>query len=491
MSVTAAFRFVQGSPYGDNLAAVGLAGVAVTCEWVGEGTPQSWTWELISVPGGSSLIRGPFAVMFSPNAYFTPDIAGGYLIRLTVLDPQTGEQVSRELAFLVAETSGRIIPPFRSSPPSLKLAPTGPDEGWHPFMEEWLRYLETVSGGGGGSAGVDNILGNQIKPGVYHPLYTPGDKLQIVVGAKPNACIQVTLGQLILRTEARNVTFFNENSNQVEGMIVLPGRERPCGMCTDGTFIYIAGETGTLYKYDFTFTLVASFLNASPVVMSPGRVEMVIVSGYVFSILDASGYDDNVYRLKVSDGVATTLSVFHPLGIQVDSLNRVWVGSEAITGDVTIITPATFATQVLTVPGFTDVRPVLSVASKMLVSADGTGEFYRYNELTTPTLDATCTGFPTDPPKGMAYDSGGNVALVYYGLGTVGTYVFSSPDMATTPGANINPAATTDIQTAVYSNVAAKFIALDGYIDRAWGIAAIPPGISTYLEIGGMVGFAP
>jgi len=158
MSVSAVIRFTQNAfvyPEGEAVGN-GVAGLPVTCENVGEGTPSSFTWSLLGVPGGSGLSLGVFANNYSPVAYFTPDIRGGYEVELTVTDT-SGAQVTTRKAFMIPETSGYIIPPFKAGPESLNVG--GQLLGWTPFMESWLRALNDVLvNGGGGMGAIVNVL---------------------------------------------------------------------------------------------------------------------------------------------------------------------------------------------------------------------------------------------------------------------------------------------------------------------------------------------
>lgn len=493
MSVTAAFRFIQGTTFDVERAAIGVPGSQVTCQWQGEGTPEEWTWTMVSAPTGSVVPLGVFGMGFTPNAYFTPDIPGGYLVELTVIDPVTGQAVTIQLAFLVPELSGRIIPPFRATPQSLRTAAQVTDlqvQGWHPLMEEWLRFIE--SGGGGGAAGVDNLLGNQIQRTLTSPFYTLSDKLQFVPGANPWTVIQVgATGQLILRAEARNVALFNEQSGEVDYTVILPNRERPCGMCTDGMDTFIASETGYVYRFSPIFELVATYPGAAPTNPNAVRVEMVSVGGYVFSIFDGPAvWDNTLYRINPSTGVVSTLTVSNPYGMVADSLGRLWVGSENITGTVHVITPATFAQVTFTV-GFVNTRPLFSASGKMILSSDGTASLLRYTEALTPASDGTITGFVTQEPAGASYDSVSDTAMVVYGQGSNGVYFIANPGIAAAASANINPGTPiSNIRSAVFSTFVGGWIAVDGAVDTSWVITDAP-AVSPYLPIAGLLGFAP
>lgn len=141
----AALKFTQGAttaPAGQAL--VGDVAVPVVCS-NGVNSPDiaEWTYELKSRPGGSSVPLEVFAGGATPTGTFTPDVRGGYRVKLTTKSTAGVVSVD-ERVFLVLELSGRKIPPFGSDDKSLNFS--GGLLGWAEIMEEWLRYLDSISG---------------------------------------------------------------------------------------------------------------------------------------------------------------------------------------------------------------------------------------------------------------------------------------------------------------------------------------------------------
>lgn len=150
MSVSAVIRFTQvgaTSPV-DGQSVIGVVGNAVTCTSAAYGAaPSGFEWSMLDVPTGSTVSTGLFATA-TAVAQFTPDVTGGYMVELKVFDSDGGSATQR-LAFLVPESSGRIIPPFLGDPTSLNHA--GSKKGWAPYLTE---YLKAVDAGGGGGSGI-------------------------------------------------------------------------------------------------------------------------------------------------------------------------------------------------------------------------------------------------------------------------------------------------------------------------------------------------
>lgn len=144
MAVSAAIKFTQGvttAPAGQAL--MGVAGQAVVASNGNDGDVMYWEWEVLGAPGGSTLLPGVKSQGGVATYAFTPDVAGGYSLKLTVRD-KYGAQAEDTRVFQVPEATGRIIPPFGAAAKALNFA--GQLLGWHPYMEQWLRYLDTGVG---------------------------------------------------------------------------------------------------------------------------------------------------------------------------------------------------------------------------------------------------------------------------------------------------------------------------------------------------------
>lgn len=119
-------------------------------------------WTMIAVPSGSNVPLGLYGLN-KTGTVFTVDERGGYLIEM-LATLRSGEVVRVRKAVLVPEESGKIIPPFSAEPRDLNL--DGQTEGWHPFLEAWLQYIESASGGVGGVPGARQVIaGNGLQGG--------------------------------------------------------------------------------------------------------------------------------------------------------------------------------------------------------------------------------------------------------------------------------------------------------------------------------------
>lgn len=149
----ALIKFTQGlsdPPAGEAL--IGQAGFTVDLSNGSDAGVSSWTWVLLDAPDGSALVSGDAQVISTaPTAQFTPDVVGGYMVRLTVTDA-AGVAVTDERVFQVEENlDGDIIPPFAGRVASMNFGGTN-RKGWAKFVEIILRKL-LDGGGGGGSPG--------------------------------------------------------------------------------------------------------------------------------------------------------------------------------------------------------------------------------------------------------------------------------------------------------------------------------------------------
>ena len=142
-------------------AVFGITGASVVASNDNNTNVKRWTWFLTDVPPGSALVVGtdgtggtPFAPNqdgSSPTFSFTPDVRGGYAVKLIVWDEDGKVTATHSITFGVKEESNRFIPPFRAVASMLKFA--GQLRGWAPYLEEWLRAFD------GSMSGAQTIWG--------------------------------------------------------------------------------------------------------------------------------------------------------------------------------------------------------------------------------------------------------------------------------------------------------------------------------------------
>lgn len=148
MAVAAKIKFVQGMsdpPAGEAL--IGVAAVEVVVTNQNNSNVETYEWEMVDAPPGSSVSTGIMASGGVSTVSFTPDLPGGYILRLTVLD-LAGNKATDFRVFQIVEASGYLIPPFTATANALNFS--GQTRGWAKYLEEMLRYLLLGGGGGGG-----------------------------------------------------------------------------------------------------------------------------------------------------------------------------------------------------------------------------------------------------------------------------------------------------------------------------------------------------
>jgi hypothetical protein len=141
VSVAASIKFTQGAdtaPAGQAL--VGTAGSPVAAANGNDAGVSTWAWSWVDAPPASAIVPGPAGTANSLT--FEPDVAGCYLLQLTVTGTDGSEAVDVR-CFAVPQASGRIIPPFQGDDLSLNFA--GVATGWDPIMRAWLLYLDTLA----------------------------------------------------------------------------------------------------------------------------------------------------------------------------------------------------------------------------------------------------------------------------------------------------------------------------------------------------------
>jgi len=144
MSVSASIKFTQGmSSPAPGIALIGVAAVPVVVTNGDNSNVLSWTWTVGDRPPTSTVPLGVIAAGSVPTVSFTPDVAGGYLIELSVVD-LAGNRATDRRVFQVPEASGYLIPPFEAEAPALNFG--GQARGWAKSQEELLRFLLAGAG---------------------------------------------------------------------------------------------------------------------------------------------------------------------------------------------------------------------------------------------------------------------------------------------------------------------------------------------------------
>lgn len=171
MAVTAAVKFTQGATTDlPGRALVGVAGMLVVASNGDNSNVQVWTWEVLYVPPGSAVPTGVVATGSTPTFQFTPDLPGGYVLRLTVQDA-SGLVAADVRVFQVLEPSGRRKPPFGADARSFNFG--GQASGWDPAMREWLAVADASAATTSGAGGAQNDFATAAVP------TTPGPGLSI------------------------------------------------------------------------------------------------------------------------------------------------------------------------------------------------------------------------------------------------------------------------------------------------------------------------
>lgn len=142
----AKIQFVQPGGGGTGVvgqALIGSVALPVTVNNAVDPSVALSTFEVISVPTGSAIPLGIAQDGATPSWVFTPDLRGGYEIHLTTKD-NVGNQADDYRVFQVAETSGRIIPPFSADDGSFNFG--GQVLGWSPYVNAYLKAVDTGTG---------------------------------------------------------------------------------------------------------------------------------------------------------------------------------------------------------------------------------------------------------------------------------------------------------------------------------------------------------
>lgn len=148
MTVNASIKFT-GSITGagpDGEALVGQTGEVVTVSNVDNTNVAKWQFELLYVPPGSAITRGVKQAYSSTMTWaFTPDTTECFLVRLRVKDAAGNESVDDRIFAIPQTSSGRIIPPFKSSSKTMNIG--GQEDGWHPYFRAYLIAVDALTAG--------------------------------------------------------------------------------------------------------------------------------------------------------------------------------------------------------------------------------------------------------------------------------------------------------------------------------------------------------
>lgn len=211
MAVTCQVKFVQGVTVGTpGIALFGSPGVSVQ---VSNGASNAgvavWTFTVVSVPHGSSVPLGVAQTGATPTWNFTPDMAGCFIVLVTVSDgnpvPSTASDAR---AFGVLSPSGNFIPSFTGDNNSLNFG--GQTTGWDVYMEAWLQALELLIDAGASGTPVRKTANFTVSPGGIYtcnagitatvPAMANGQKFKIIdyqqasaTGGPPSWSSQITI----------------------------------------------------------------------------------------------------------------------------------------------------------------------------------------------------------------------------------------------------------------------------------------------------------
>jgi hypothetical protein len=135
-------KFTQGAnnpPAGQAIQAV--TGVALVITNGDNTNVVTWLYQVIDVPPGSAIPIGTLST--TATAGFTPDVTGGYQIKLTTTDNVANTYVDFRAA-LIPEDSvySRIIAPFSAASDALNIS--AQTRGWAPFMESYLHVIDRL-----------------------------------------------------------------------------------------------------------------------------------------------------------------------------------------------------------------------------------------------------------------------------------------------------------------------------------------------------------
>jgi hypothetical protein len=145
MTIAAAVKYTQNAVVGSaGVAYMGVTGLAVTVANGDDTGVVAWKFEVLDVPIGSSVPTGVVQSGITATWTFTPDVAGGYLVRITVTDALGNTVMSIALCFGVLEATGRFVPPFAAIGASVNF--TSQARGWAKYVNQYLKQIDLIGG---------------------------------------------------------------------------------------------------------------------------------------------------------------------------------------------------------------------------------------------------------------------------------------------------------------------------------------------------------
>ena len=248
---TTLIQFAQGSTTGT--AGWALFGVVTTPVTVSNGgvnpSPGTWTFTVLDVPSGSAVPVGVAQSGSTPTWTFVPDLAGGYLIELSITD-SLGNVRTDIRCFGIKNSMGLFDPPFTSNSASLNFG--GQSRGWAAYMDAWFAYILTLSSSVAGSvtsvtatAPIASSGGTTPNISLAYPLVSPSVTNTSTWGA-PSYGSGVTYAKTLNVAPTPLQTTSGAHTNVVIMTVPLPGTTgAPCtvGQCT---VVYDVDVTGPL-----------------------------------------------------------------------------------------------------------------------------------------------------------------------------------------------------------------------------------------------------
>lgn len=255
----AIIKFTQGlssPPAGEALE--GVTGVAVVCTNGDNTGIATWLWQLIDVPPGSILSTGTIST--SSSAVFTPDVPGGYQVRLTTVDGSANTYIDNR-AVLVPEDGvyGRIIAPFSATADALNIG--GQTRGWAPFMEDYLHVIDRIGDWSSSAAAAGNSIVWDAVSKFWKPITMAALTASLVVASFPPG----SNGQILTTTAgatgwaAAPTSGINQltgdvlagpgSGSQVATVVAIHGASVPvAGSLTTGNSLHVSGASALSYS---------------------------------------------------------------------------------------------------------------------------------------------------------------------------------------------------------------------------------------------------
>lgn len=248
MPVIASLQIQQGvSTNGPGFALVGVITTPVVLSNGDDTNVRNWKYTNVGKPTGSAVPSGIVSDSTIATYTFVPDLHGTYVWDIEVRD-LAGNISTQRKAFIVPEVSGRVIPGFDADEAAL-LLPTN-TQGWHPYLEAWLKYVDTISGGGSVTfAAVNAALGAaNASIGVNNQKITNLATPTVATDAVTKAYADAIASGLSVKTSVRAVAVANitlSGAQTIDGVAVVAGnRVLVVGQSTasqNGIYVAAAG----------------------------------------------------------------------------------------------------------------------------------------------------------------------------------------------------------------------------------------------------------